>query len=577
MKLEYKWIALINTTIGMLMASINQTIVMIGLPAIFSGLRVDPLAPGASSLLIWIMIGNAAVTTMLLVSFGRLADMFGRVRLYNLGFVVFTVGSLLCALTPSTGTTGALELIGFRVVQAVGGAMVFSNSVAILTDAFPLSQRGLSLGINQIAFIGGNVIGVVLGGLVAAINWRLDFLISVPVGVVGSIWAFRALREIGVHEVQPPDWLGNVTFALGLLALVFGLTEALMPFGASSMGWSNPTVLASLALGVLLLSVFVLVESRVPYPMFNLALFRIRGFLCGNIAAFLFSLARGGLQFMLIIWLQGIWLPLHGVRYEDTPLQAGIDIMPMMVGFVICGPLGGWLSDRYGARVLATVGILIAGLAAALLTTLPADFNLVEFAGYLMLMGAGMGLFSAPNTSQIMGSLPAEHRGSGAGMRATVLTAGMTASQAVFFTIVIGSLSRTLGPRLSLGAAAAGMPAQMAQVLASLPAGAAIFAALLGYNPIVHLVPAPLLASLPPPISARVSDPHFFAGLLAQPFVEGIHTALAVCLVMCAAAGAASVLRGAARGDAPDTKTGLEAIPSPPPALPEGAEGAQAP
>jgi MFS family permease len=324
MKLEYKWVALINTTIGMLMAAINQTVILISLPAIFAGLHVDPLAPGQSSLLLWIMLGNAAVTTVLLVSFGRLADMFGRVRLYNLGFVIFTAGSLLCALTPSSGTLGALELIGFRMIQAVGGAMIFSNSVAILTDAFPAHQRGFSLGINQIAFIGGNVIGVVLGGLLAAINWRLDFLISVPVGVVGTIWAYVALKEIGVRTVQPLDWLGNLTFGGGLLVLMLGLTDALMPYGGSNMGWSNPRVIAELIAGVTLLVAFVRVESRAPFPMFDLKLFKVRGFAFGNIAAFLFSVARGGLQFMLIVWLQGIWLPLHGVAYADTPLQAGL-------------------------------------------------------------------------------------------------------------------------------------------------------------------------------------------------------------------------------------------------------------
>ena len=547
MKLEYKWVALINTTIGMLMAAINQTVILISLPAIFAGLHVDPLAPGQSSLLLWIMLGNAAVTTVLLVSFGRLADMFGRVRLYNLGFVIFTVGSLLCALTPSSGAPGALELIGFRIIQAVGGAMIFSNSVAILTDAFPAHQRGLSLGINQIAFIGGNVIGVVLGGLLAAVNWRLDFLISVPVGVVGTIWAYVALKEIGVRTVQPLDWLGNLTFGGGLLVLMLGLTDALMPYGGSNMGWSNPRVIAELIAGVTLLVAFVRVESRAAHPMFDLNLFKVRGFAFGNIAAFLFSVARGGLQFMLIVWLQGIWLPLHGVAYADTPLRAGLDTMPMMFGFVLCGPLGGWLSDRYGARVLATIGILVTASAAGLMMTLPAEFDLFRFALYLMLVGAGMGLFSAPNTSQIMSALPAEHRGSGAGMRATVLNAGMTVSQAVFFTIVIASLSRNLGPQLTAGATAAGLPPSAVHTVGGVPPGAAIFAAMLGYNPITHLLPSSLLASIPPAVAAQVSDPHFFAGLLAQPFVTGIRTALAVCVAMCVLAGAASALRGSAR------------------------------
>jgi MFS family permease len=546
-KLEYKWVVLINTTIGMLMASINQTIVLISLPAIFSGLHVDPLGPGQSNLLLWMLMGYSAVTTVLLVTFGRIADIFGRVRIYNLGFVVFTIGSLLCAVTPSVGTTGALELIGFRMLQGVGGACLFANSVALLTDAFPASQRGFSLGINQIAFIAGNVIGVVLGGILAAVNWRLDFLISVPVGVFGSVWAYRALHEIGKRQVQSLDWMGNLTFAGGLLALMVGLTEALTPYGNQAMGWSNPVVVVLLTAGVILLFAFAVIETRVRHPLFDLALFRIRSFLFGNIAAFLFSLARGGLQFMFIIWLQGIWLPLHGVAYADTPLHAGIDTMPLMLGFVVCGPLGGWLSDRYGSRGLATGGILIAGLAAALLMTLPANFNLGLFAAYLALMGAGMGFFSAPNTSQIMGAVPEAHRGSASGMRAMVLNAGMTASQAIFFTIVIASLSHNLGPALESGASQAGLPTTLAHGIASLPPGAAIFAAMLGYDPISHLISASSLASLSPAIATRVSDPHFFASLLAQPFVDGIRVALLVCVAMCVLAGLTSALRGSDR------------------------------
>ncbi len=544
MKIEYKWIALTNTTIGALMASIESTVVLISLPAIFSGLGVDPLAPGASVLLLWVMMSYAVVTTMLVVSFGRIADMFGRVRLYNLGFVIFTFGALLCALTPSSGTAGALELIVFRMVEAVGGACLFANSVAILTDAFPLRQRGLALGINQIAFIAGNVIGVVLGGILAAINWRLDFLISVPVGIAGSIWAYVALREIGHRRVQPLDLLGNVTFAAGLLALMFGLTEALAPYGGSDMGWTNPVVLASLAAGALALVAFVVVERRATSPMFDLEMFRIRGFLFGNIAAFLFSLARGGLQFMLIIWLQGIWLPLHGVAYADTPLRAGIAMMPLMFGFVVCGPLGGWLSDRYGARVIATGGILVGGAGALLLMTLPADFDIVRLGTYLFVMGAGMGFFGAPNTSQIMSSVPAEHRGSAAGMRMTIFNAGATASQAIFFTLVVTSLGGTLGPSVRAGAEAIGLPGTLATGLAALPPGGAIFAAMLGYDPISHVAPAAMLSALPASVLARISDPHFFAGLLAGPFVEGIRLALLVSVVMCVLAGAASALRG---------------------------------
>ncbi len=548
--MEYKWVVLVNTTIGMLMASINQTIVLISLPAIFSGLQVDPLGPGHATLLLWTLMGYSAITTVLLITFGRIGDMFGRVRVYNLGFVIFTVGSLLCAVTPGRGDAGAIELIAFRMLQGLGGACLSATSVAILTDAFPVSQRGLSLGINQIAFIAGTVIGTVVGGLLAAVNWRLVFLVSVPIGVAGTLWAFLALHELGERRHQRIDWVGNLTFAAGLLAVMLGLTQALTPYGDSNMGWTNPAVVVSLAAGVLLLAIFVAVESRAAYPMLDLTLFRVRAFLFGNLAVFMFALARGGLQFMLVIWLQGIWLPLHGVRYADTPLHAGIDILPLMLGFVVCGPLGGWLSDRYGARVLATGGILMAATGAILLLTLPADFNIGLFGTYLFVIGAGMGFFSAPNTAQIMISVPAAHRGAASGVRATVINAGMVASQALFFTIVISSLAASLGPSVSGGAAAAGVPAQVASGLAGLPPSSAIFAAMLGYDPIAHLLPASALASLPPGVAARVSDPHFYASLLAQPFAAGVHTALVACVCMCVLAGIGSSLRGRSPGAA---------------------------
>ena len=547
MNLEYKWVVLINTTIGMLMASINQTIVLISLPPIFSALHVDPLAPGESNLLLWMLLGYSALTTVLLVTFGRIGDMFGRVRIYNLGFVVFTLGSLLCAITPSSGTVGALELIGFRMVQGLGGACIFANSIALLTDAFQASQRGFALSINQMAFIAGNVIGVVLGGVLATVNWRLDFLISVPVGVIGSVWAYLALHEIGKRSAPRLDWLGNLTFAGGLLALMLGLTQALTPYKNQAMGWSNPAVVALLSAGGVMLAAFIGVESRARHPMFDLALFRIRNFLFGSVAAFLFSLARGGLQFMLVIWLQGIWLPLHGVAYADTPLQAGIDVMPLMFGFVLCAPVAGLLSDRYGARALATGGILVAALAAGLLMTLPANFNLGLFAAYLALMGAGMGFFGAPNTSQIMGSVPAEHRGAAAGMRSTIFNAGATISLAIFFTIVLAGLSRNLASSLPSAAGEAGLPAGLANRIAALPPGAALFAAMIGYNPVSHLIPVSVMAALPSAVAARINDPHFFAGLLAQPFVNGIHAALGACAVICILAGAASALRGPAQ------------------------------
>lgn len=544
MHLEYKWIVLINTTTGMLMVSINQTIAMMALPAIFGGLHVNPLAPGQSSLLLWVMLSYSAVTTVLLVTLGRIGDMVGRVRLYNAGFAIFTLGSLLCAMTPSNGSRGVGELIAFRMLQGIGGACLFANSTAILTDAFPVTQRGFSMGFNQLAFLGGNVVGVVGGGLLATINWRLDFLISVPVGIVGTIWAYVSLREIGQRHVEPPDWLGNITFAVGLLSVMVGLSLTLSPYAGQALGWSNPVVLGLLGIGLLSITAFVVVERRAKFPMFNLALFRIRPFLFGNLAGFLFALSRGGLTFMLIVWLQGIWLPIHGVRYQDTPLQAGLDNMPMMFGFIAAGPAAGWLSDRYGARILGTVGLLLSATGPGLLMWLPANFSLLEFGVCIFISGVGMGLFSAPNLAQVMNAVPAAQRGAAAGMRQTLQNAGMTISQVLFFTIMISNLARSLQPGVRAGAMAAGLPSPLADALATVPPGAAIFAAMLGYDPVASFIPASALAALPEAVRQRILDPHFFAGLLATPFVASLHVALAISALMCVLGAGASWLRG---------------------------------
>ncbi len=542
--LAYKWIALSNTTLGVLMAAMNGTIVMISLPVIFRGLHVNPLGAGQTGLLLWVLMGYNAATTVLLVTFGRISDTFGKVKFYNLGFVVFTIGSILSALTPGTGMAGEVELIIFRIVQGIGGAFLFANSAAIITDAFPATQRGLALGVNQIAAIGGSVIGLVMGGIVASIDWRLVFLVSAPVGLAGTIWAYLRLKEIGVRTPRRLDGWGNLTFGLGLTSLMVGLTYVLMPYKSASMGWGNPWIQGAIVLGVLLLIVFVFIEQHVPDPMFELGLFRIRPFWAGNLSGFLASLSRGGLQFMLIIWLQGIWLPLHGVSFAQTPLQAGLDTLPMMIGFVIAGPISGALSDRYGARTFSTLGMVITAVGFYLLTTLPSDFAFWVFATYLLFMGIGMGLFASPNTSSIMSAVPAEHRGVASGMRATFQQAGMVMSMAIFFTIVISGLAVHLPPALKNGLTAAGMPAPLAAGISHLPPVAALFSALLGYNPLGHLLPANVFGALPRSVTSQLLAPHFFAQLIAKPFSESLRTVFFMSIGLSLIAALASLLRG---------------------------------
>lgn len=542
---NYKWVALTNTTLGVLMASIDASIVLISLPAIFNGIHINPLAAGETNYFLWMLLGYMVVTATLLVTFGRISDMFGRVRLYNLGFAIFTVGSILLWLTPGTGNTGALELIIFRLVQGLGAGFLFSNSAAIITDAFPSNQRGFALGINQIAAVLGSVIGLILGGILSYFDWRLVFLVSVPVGIVGTIWAYTMLREVAtIRKHQTIDWAGNATFAIGATVLLLGVTYGIEPYGGSPTGWGNPLVIGAIIIGVILLAAFVWIELHVADPMFQLKLFRNRMFAAGNISSFLASIARGGLQFMLIIWLQGIWLPLHGYNYDVTPLWAGIYMIPLLVGFLLMGPLSGWLSDRFGARLFSTLGMVIQAAGFLLLTFLPANFDYIWFAILLFVLGVGQGMFSSPNTSSVMGSVPPEQRGVASGMRATFQNSGSIVSIGVFFSIITAGLAAALPMTLSTGLVAAGVPGSVANQIAHLPPTSALFAAFLGYNPMGTLIPATVLHSLSAARQANLLGHTFFPNLISPPFLVGIRSVFYLSTAMCVVAAVASLLRG---------------------------------
>ncbi|HUY96629.1 MAG TPA: MFS transporter [Verrucomicrobiae bacterium] len=542
---HYRWVALSNTTLGILMASLNGTIILISLPAIFRGIHVDPLVPAETSVFLWLIMGYMVVTATLVVTAGRLSDMYGRVRLYNAGFAVFSVGSVLLFLTPGTGNQAAIEMIAFRVVQAVGGAFLFANSAAILTDAFPADRRGLALGLNQIAAIAGSLIGLIVGGVLSSVDYHLVFLVSVPFGILGTVWAYLALRETAtiVHG-QRVDWVGNLTFAAGLILLLVGVTYALLPYGGSAMGWGNPMVLAMLSSGVALLVLFLVVEARVADPMFQLSLFRVRAFAAANLAGLLASVGRGGLQFMLIIWLQGIWLPLHGYSYTETPLWSGLYLAPMMIGFVLLGPVSGFLSDRFGARSFATGGMLLTVVAFVLLIALPSNFGYPAFAAVLLLMGVGMGLFAAPNTTAIMNAVPARHRGVASGMRSTFQNAGMLVSMGIFFTIVISGLASALPASLLTGLTHAGLPTAAARSVSHLPPTAALFSAFLGYNPMAHLIPASVLQHLPAAARGSLLGERFFPHLITAAFMRGLHLAFLAAAALSLVAALASLLRG---------------------------------
>lgn len=559
----YKWVALSNTTLGVLIASINMSIMLIALPDIFRGIGVDPLQPGNTGLLLWLIMSYLVVTAVLVVSFGRLGDMYGRTRMYNLGFAVFTVFSVLLSVTWQHGTAGALWLIAMRVLQGIGGAMLMANSNAILTDAFPARQRGLALGLNQVAGITGSFVGLVLGGLLGPVNWRLVFLVSVPFGVFGTAWAYRKLRDTGLRTPARPDWWGNLTFAAGLIAVLTGITYGIQPYGGHTMGWGNPAVLAALGGGVLLLAVFCVIEARVPEPMFRLGLFRIRAFTAGNLAGLLASLGRGGLMFLLIIWLQGIWLPRHGYGFAETPLWAGISMLPLTLGFLVAGPVSGWASDRFGARTFATGGMLLAAGTFVALQALPVDFAYPGFALVLLLNGIGMGLFAAPNRAAVMNSLPPDQRGVGAGISTTFQNSAMVLSIGIFFSLMIAGLARSLPHALGAGLTAQGVPAADAAKVAALPPVGVLFASLLGYNPVQTLLGPQVLHHLPPGHAAYLTGREFFPRLISQPFSDGLAVAFGFATAACLIAAVASLLRGGRYVH--DDRPRAQAIPSPAP------------
>ncbi|WP_434318728.1 MFS transporter [Leifsonia sp. P73] len=541
---HYRWVALSNTTLGMLMATINSSIVIISLPAIFTGVKLNPLEPGNVSYLLWMLMGYMLVTAVLVVMFGRMGDQYGRVRIYNLGFVIFTIAAIALCLDPFTGGPGAMWLIAWRFVQGVGGAMLFANSTAILTDAFPANKRGFALGLNQVAAIAGSFIGLILGGVLAEIDWRAVFFVSVPFGIVGTIWSYKSLHEVGQKNPGRIDWLGNVTFGIGLIALLTGITYGIQPYGGSSQGWGNPWVLGSIIGGILLLIAFVFVELKVPSPMFDMRLFKIRAFSSGIFSGFLAAIGRGGLQFMLIIWLQGIWLPLHGYSYESTPLWAGIYMLPITIGFLIAGPISGALSDRFGSRAFATVGLVLVALTFIGLLLIPVNFEYWQFALLTGLNGIGSGLFSSPNRTAIMNSVPPNERGAASGMAGVALNAGSSLSIGIFFSLMIAGLSVALPTALTTGLTSHGVPQNVAAQIGATPPVGSLFAAFLGYNPIASLLGPTGLLQSPHVDAATLTGKEFFPQLISGPFHDGLVVVFIAAAVMSIIGAVASFLGG---------------------------------
>jgi MFS family permease len=557
---RYKWIALSNTTLGVLMVTINQSIVLIALPDIFRGIGLNPLSPGNTSYLLWMFMGFLVVSAVLVVSFGRLGDMFGRVRMYNMGFAIFSIASIFLTVTWMSGTSGALWLIIWRIVQGIGGAFLFANSTAILTDAFPVNQRGTALGLNSIAAIGGSFIGLLLGGVLGPVNWHYVFLVSAPVGAFGTVWAYFMLKDISTRRRAQMDWWGNVLFAAGLIAILVGITYGLLPYGGHPMGWTSPWVLTAIFGGAAALAVFGVVETRVKEPLFRLSLFKIRAFAAGNMASLFVAIGRGGMQFMLIIWLQGIWLPLHGYSFSQTPLWAGIYLVPLTIGFLITAPISGVLSDKLGAKAFTVGGALLVALSFVFLLFLPVNFPYWVFALIIALNGLGSGLFVAPNRAEMMNSVPANARGAAGGMIATFMNSAFVLSIGIFFSLMVAGLSSSLPSTMSHGLIAQGVPASAANSLSHLPPIGVLFSAFLGYNPMKQLL-GPLLAHMPAAHAAYLSGREYFPHLITGPFHNGLGVAFAFAIAANVLAAVASLLTGRIRrirNGAPPESLGAE-------------------
>jgi len=558
----YKWVALTNTTLGVLLVSINESILIIALPAIFRGIELNPLVPSNSFYLLWILLGFMLVTAVLVVTLGRIGDIYGRVRMYNLGFAVFTIFSILLSVNWLHGAPAGAFIIGMRIGQGIGGSFLFANSMAILTDAFPEDQRGMALGINNIAAIAGMFIGLVVGGLLAPIDWRLVFIVSAPFGLAGTVWAYLKLRDNGIRTPARIDWWGNIAFAAGLTLVLIGITYGIEPYGHSAMGWSSPKVIAELAGGFFLLVIFGLIESKVAEPMFRLGLFKIRAFLAGNIASLLAAIGRGGLMFMFVMWLQGIWLPLHGYSFSVTPLWAGIYMLPMTGGFLVAGPISGILSDRYGARPFATAGMIAAALTFVGFDFLPINFSYLPFALLMGANGLAMGLFASPNRAAVMNSLPPNQRGAGGGMSGVFQNAAMVLSMGIFFTLMISGIAAVLPHSLYTGLVAQHVPTADAAAVSHLPPITSLFASLLGYDPMKSLLGAAVLSHLPAHSAAIVSGRTFFPTLLSKPFSDGLTIAFTFGAIACALAAVASLLRGGKYVHGQDTNLQAENLPA---------------
>jgi EmrB/QacA subfamily drug resistance transporter len=426
--MNYKWITLTNTTIGTLMASLDRNIVLIALPTIALDLHTSFFT------LVWIVLVYWLVTASVLLNFGRLSDMFGRVKLYNMGFALFTLGSGLCSIS-QTGE----QLILFRIIQALGAAFLFSNSAAIITDTFAENERAKALGLNQTSIVVGSVIGLVFGGfLTSYLGWRSIFWVNIPIGIFATIWSYAKLRELGVIRKEKIDWLGNTTFAGGLSMILLGVTLATFKI------ISTYEIFLSIIGGFSLLVLFIITEKKVSRPMFDLSLFKIRLFTGGIIAIFLNALARGSFTLIMSFYLQGPSMKLNS-------LDAGIYLIPVSIALAVFAPISGWLYDKYKLRFFTSAGLLVSALGFFILTGIGVTMSFYEVVMPLVMIGAGMGIFASPNRASIMTSVPSSRRGVSAGISTTFVMIGNSFSIGLVFLIMTNVISLHTAEQLFSG------------------------------------------------------------------------------------------------------------------------------
>lgn len=535
--MKSKWIALSNTSIAIFIAFANYNMIIIALPQIFNSLRFNPTAPDALGYLIWLILGYMIVTSSLVVTFGRISDLKGRAKLYSFGFLIFAISSGILSTVNGYGDSAVLEMIILRLFQGVGGGLLMVNSAAILTDYFPKNELGKALGLNQVSGLVGGVAGLIIGGVLSVINWRYIFLLDFVVGIIGTLWSFKSLRDVQKPIKQPLDIIGNVLFALGITLLLISVTYGLLPYGNQQLGWGNPFVITGLTISFLAIGIFVFVERKVKNPMFDLSLFKVRDFSVANFTNFIASMARQGILLMMLVLLQGIWLPLHGVPYSQTPFWAGLYLIPNMLGFAALGPISGILSDRYGSKVFTSLGLFVSALGFFLLSLLPYDFQLWQFFAISFLMGAGMGLFSSPNMADIMASVPVQKRGAASGMRASLQNTASAISVVLYFSVVITGMAVTLNSSIESTLSSYGIHLNV-----NLPAAVAIFSALLGYDPLSSLT-----SSLPTSVASHIDTPAFFVTAIAPSFMSGFRLMLNISAALLVLSGILSLARKGVR------------------------------